>query len=123
MKKIIALFAVALLSTGASNAVITDTQTSEIETLRSQGYSETMLRAVDTVKANNQGPANKYQKHFTPKKSNIFGRAYTNVKNYVDTAQDDGRFGKHQINFTNTFMDETAEYGYPTVESNNIENL
>ena len=123
MKKITALFAATLLSIGASYAVMTDTQTTEIDTLRSQGYSESALRVIDTVKANNQGPTGKYQKYFTPKKSNIFGKAYSNVKNYVDTAQDDGKFGQHQINFTNTFMNEGAEYGYPTVESNNIENL
>jgi hypothetical protein len=123
MKKITALFAVALLSISVSNAAMTDTQTTDIDILRSQGYSETALRAIDTVKANNQGPTGKYQRYFVPKKFNIFGRAYTNIKTYVDTAQDDGRFGQHQINFTNTFMDETAEYSYPSVESDNIENL
>ena len=123
MKKIAALFAVTLLSIGVSNAVMTDTQTTEIDTLRSQGYSESALRAIDTIKANNQGPTGRYQRYFTPKKSNIFGRAYTNVKNYIDTAQDDGNFGQRQINFTNTFLDEGAEYAQPTVESNNIENL
>lgn len=123
MKKIAALFAVTLLSIGVSNAVMTDTQTTEIDTLRSQGYSESALRAIDTIKANNQGPTGRYQRYFTPKKSNIFGRAYTNVKNYIDTAQDDGNFGQRQINFTNTFLDEDAEYAQPTVESNNIENL
>ena len=123
MKKITALFAVTLLSIGVSNAAMSDSQTTDIDILRSQGFSETALRAIDTVKANNQGPAGKYQRYFIPKKSNIFGRAYSNVKNYIDTAQDDGRFGQRQINFTNTFMDETAEYGYPTVEANNIENL
>ncbi len=122
MKKITALLAVTLLSIGASNAAMTDSQTTDIEILRSQGYSETALRAIDAIKANNQGPTGKYQKHFTPKK-NPFGNAYTKVKNYVDTAQDDGQFGNHQINFSNTFMNDNAGYSYPTVESNNVENL
>ena len=102
---------------------MTTTQTSDIDILRSQGYSESALRTVDAIKANNQGPTGKYQTHFVQKKSNIFGRAYTTIKNYFDTTQDDGQFGNHQINFTNTFMNETAEYGYPTVERNDIENL
>jgi hypothetical protein len=122
MKKIIALFATTLLSASIVNAAMTDTETSAIKTLRAQGYSESTLRVVDTVKAINQGPTGKYQRQFTPK-SNVLGRMYSTIKEYFDPLQDDGRFGEHQIDFTNSFMNNGAEYGYPTVESEQIENL
>ena len=122
MKKIIALFAVALFSTTIAHAAMTEAQTSEIETLRVQGFSESALRSIDTIKALNQGPNGTYQKKFIPKR-NFLGKTYTTIKNYFDPAQDDNEFGHHQINFTNTFMNEKAHYAYPTKEVEVLDNL
>ena len=118
MKKILALLSITLLSAGIASASISESQTSEIEVLRSQGYSETALRVIDTVKSHNQGPTGKYRKHFTDKRQS----AYIKVKNYFDPMQDDGKFGAHQINFTNTHS-EQPEYAQPSVEATRYENL
>lgn len=106
MKKILTLLGVMVLSAGASFAAIEENKTSDIEILRSQGYSESALRIVDTVKANNQGPTGKYKRYFIRKKDT----PYTVIKNYVDPIQDDGDFGVRQINYTNTWKGNETYY-------------
>ena len=123
MKKIMTLLGVALFSTSISFGAIEENSTANIEILRSQGYSETALRTVDTVKAHNQGPTGKYKRHFHDKHSNFIGKSYTRLKRYVDPAQDDNLFGEHQINFTNTFYGTEPPYATRKTDEIQIEDL
>lgn len=114
MKKILTLLGIITLGAGVSYAAISENKTSDIDILRSQGYSESALRIVDTVKAHNQGPTGKYKRYFFKKKDT----PYTTLKNYVDPIQDDGDFGSHQINYTNTWKGDETYYStkYKKVE-------
>lgn len=106
MKKILTLLGIMVLSAGISMAAMEEDETSNIEVLRAQGYSESALRIMDNVKANNQGLNGNYKRHFTDKKKG----AYTTLKLYVDPIQDDGDFGNHQVNFTNTWQGDETKY-------------
>ena len=115
MKKILALFGFTVLLSGISFAAIEENSTADIDVLRSQGFSESALQIVDTVKFRNQG-IGKYKKRFARKKES----PYSTVKVYVDPIQDDGNFGEHQINFTNTWKGNETDYSASKEE---IENL
>ncbi|MBQ4647140.1 MAG: hypothetical protein IJB79_07305 [Candidatus Gastranaerophilales bacterium] len=106
MKKIMALLGITLLSTSISFAIMDDTKTSEIETLRSQGYSESVLRVVDTVKSHNQGPTGKYKRHFSAPNVGV----YSHIKHYFDPIQEDDQFGEHEINFSNNWNGDETRY-------------
>ena len=115
MKKVLVLFSMMALASSASFAYIQES--SNIDSLRRQGYSESMLKVVDVVKYKNQGDNGNYQRVFN-KKPNT---GYSALKIYWDPYQDDGDFGSHQINFTNTWMgDETP---YSSRLDGNVENL
>ncbi len=98
-------------------------RTSDVDTLRLQGYSESALKIMDDVKYRSQGENKSYQKRFVKKEGNAFGRGYTKVKNYVDPIQDDNTFGEHQINFSNTWNGDEPEYSTRRVDPNQVENL
>lgn len=106
MKKIIALSAAVLLSTGLVFAAIDENKTGDVEVLRAQGFSESTLRVVDTVNAQASGLNGKYKRHFVKGKPS----PYTNIKLYIDPIQDDDNFGEHQINFTNTWNGDETHY-------------
>lgn len=120
MKKIIALFAVTLLGAGLTHAEVNEFETSNIDVLRSQGYSESTLRIVDKVNYQNKYGKN-YQKRFVEK--NAKKSPYTYIKLYVDPTQDDGKFGEHQINFTNTWNGDETHYSSTKVDAAPVENL
>jgi len=106
MKKIITLLGIATLIVSVSFAAIDENETGNIDVLRSQGYSESTLRIMDTIKSLNQGPEGKYKRYFSKKKNT----PYSALKVYVDPIQDDGEFGVHQINFTNTWKGNETNY-------------
>lgn len=111
MKKLLVLFGIILLSQGISFAAIKTDESANIDTLRAQGYSESALRVIDTVNNIQQGKDGKYAKYYTKKEgSNLLGRAYSRVKEYFDPIQDDGKFGVHQINFSNDWMRDETSY-------------
>ena len=120
MKKSVVLFALSILITNISFAAIDEAKTSDIDTLRAQGYSESALRVIDTVKYHNQGVNGKYQKRFNVAKK---PSPYHRLKLYVDPTQEDDLFGEHQVNFTNTWDGEETSYTTQKVENAPIENL
>ena len=67
-------------------------------------------------KSKNQGPTGRYKKHFYTKKNS----PYTSLKLYVDPIQDDGNFGQHQVNFTNTWTGDETHY---STRAKEVENL
>lgn len=122
MKKLLVLCGILALGTGVSFAYMDESETSDINALKSQGFSESMLRTVDLVNKNNSGLNGTYTRHYTPKYSKK-GHFYNNVKLYFDPIQDDGRFGEHQINFTNTWMGDETEYSSQLKNTETVENL
>ena len=124
MKKVLAFLGIMTLSTMASYALMTDVNTSDVDILRKQGYSESALKVVDTVKYNARGMNGKYERRFVPVAQNSkAGRAYTYLKNYVDPIQDDDLFGRHQINFTNTWNGDETDYSQKSFDSRGIDSL
>ena len=117
MKKVLVLFSTMTLMTGASLAYIEDT--SDINNLRTQGYSESLLRTIDLVKVHNKGTNGNYQRKFPAKKET----AYSNLKIYWDPIQDDGEFGGHQVEFSNTWMGKETFYTSRFHSDKSVDNL
>ena len=67
MKKILILSGLFLISTAGCFAYYDENQSSKVDTLRAQGYSENMLRVMDSVNAKNQGINSNYVRRFQPK--------------------------------------------------------
>lgn len=105
MKKIIASLGFLALLAPFSLA-IDETMTADIDVMRSQGYSESALRVIDTARAHQQAMAGNYQRRFI----NTHGGAYKILKLYVDPSQEDDQFGEHQINFANTWLGNPTHY-------------
>ena len=124
MKKILAFVGIMALSTAASYAFYSESNTSSVDMLRRQGYSESTLRVMDTVKFNARGMNGKYERRFIPVAQNSkLGRSYTYLKNYIDPMQDDGDFARHQINFTNTVNSDETHYSQKSFDVRGIDNL
>ena len=100
MKKLVLLFGVMILSGGMSFAVLEEGKSSDIDTLRSQGFSESMLEVVDTARSHD---SNGQSLRYFDRSKNKMGRGYSSIKKYIDPMQDDGRFGEHQIHFSNSW--------------------
>ncbi len=121
MKKLFVLFGIFAFLGGASFAYYYENETLYPETMKAQGYSNTMILVTDKTHAFNEGIHSNYQRKFQrPKRQNFLGRSYYYLKNYVDPLQDDGLFGEHQINFSNTWTDETTKYATPEKSTTKI---
>lgn len=125
MKKLIALMGILSLTTGLSFAYINESKTSDVEVLKSQGFSDSALKIVDLVNTQQAGLDGKYVKYYQPKKHKGLGKPYTRLKNYIDPVQDDGMFGEHQIHYSNSWrpMEEEPQYIKKSQPSTGIENL
>ena len=123
MKKLLVLFGVLVFVPSLSYAYINESETSDIDVLCAQGYSVSTLQVVDTARYHNSGKNSKNKRYFRLKDNNKFGRAYTFVKNYLDPIQDDGRFGEHEINYTNTWSGEYTNYSTGREPIQEIDNL
>ncbi len=120
MNKLFALLGAGILLSGISFAYINESATSDLNILKGQGYSDSMLRVVDTARYHDTNGT--YQRHYGKSRKKL-GRSYSVIKTYVDPVQDDGLFGEHQINFSNSWDWGQNKYSgrYKKVES--IENL
>jgi len=126
MKKVIIALSLLTLTCGVSSAYYYSTETSSVDVLEAQGYSENTLITVDKANKYNGGLYSSYQKQFRKKSpDNKFSNAYTKLKNYVDPIQDDGDFYDHEVNFTNTWNSDKVEYAYPyeRINKSKTENL
>ena len=121
MRKVFVLLSIAALSMGASFAAINDNATSDIDLLRNQGYSEGILNVIDTAKSHDGNGNN--PRYYTTRGKNALGRGYTSLKTYIDPVQDDGLFGEHQINFSNSWTWGRNRYSSRYRKANNVENL
>ena len=82
-----------------------------------------MLRVLDTVKSNNQSKGELYVRDFQQPQRTKLGNFYHNLKVYFDPSQDDGKFGEHEIDFTNSWQGDHTKYSSPLVEKGGVENL
>ena len=125
MKKTLVICALLSSCTLSSFAYVDENKTSDISGLRAQGFSESMLKTVDLVNEKNKGINGTYVRYFTKKvPASTASNAYNELKLYVDPIQDDGIFGEHQINFTNTWKGDETTYSSQLEESNGtVENL
>ena len=122
MKKILLSLGVIALAAGSSFAYIIEGTTSDISTLDKQGFSRSTLEAVDWVSYRNGGADDKYVRRFV-RKRNFFGRIYQGIKVYTDPVQDDGRFGDHHIEFSNTWFGNDVFYSSDLRKNKQLENL
>ena len=121
MRKVFVLLSIAALSMGASFASINDNATSDIDLLRNQGFSESILEVIDT--ARNHDSNGVTPRYYTSRSKNKLGRGYTSFKTYIDPVQDDGLFGDHQINFSNSWTWGRNRYSSKYRKVNTVENL
>ena len=124
MKKTLVICSLLSACTLASYAFLDENKTSDINGLREQGFSESMLKTVDMVNDNNKGINGNYVRYFTKKTpASTVSNAYNRLKLYVDPIQDDGKFGEHQINFSNTWTGDETSYSSQLEEGGTVENL
>ena len=123
MKKLLLVLGVVTLATGCSFAEIEVTETTATKNLKQQGYSESMARIVDTVKSKNQSKGETYVRDFAQPQRTRMGNIYHNIKIYFDPSQDDGKFGEHEIDFSNSWQGDDVEYSSPLIRKNKVENL
>ena len=121
MKKLSVLLGVIILSSGISFASIDDNATSDIDLLRNQGFSESMLEVVDVAKSHDSNNTSK--RYYTSRSKRKMGRAYSTIKTYIDPVQDDGLFGEHQINFSNSWDYNKNKYSSRYKKVKTTENL
>ena len=123
MKKILVLFGIIAITPMCSFAYLDEYETANINTLEAQGYSQSMLQAVDWANYRNRGVHGKYVRHYQQKNSNALGRAYQRLKVYFDPIQDDGTFGDDYIQFSNTWMSNDTKYSSDVEKNPQVERL
>jgi len=126
MKKLIVLFGVFAFISGASFAYYYEDETLNPETLKAQGFSDSVIKVTDKVQSFKEGIHSTHQRNFKrdDSKKGKLSKGYQYLKNYFDPIQDDGLFAEHEINFSNTWADGTTHYSTPekaTVKE--VENL
>lgn len=121
MKKLIIFSAMLVFASNASFAAQNSSDMSSIDSLRAQGYSELTLKIFDNV--NYMNKHGNYETYYVDRKEHPIGKFYTKAKLYTDIAQDDNKFGRHEINYTNSFFGEETSYTTRKVKRSDVENL
>lgn len=112
MKKLVILLIMLMLTSSAMAVYIEGTST-DPELLRKTGHSEATVKAVEDVKVRNSGYGqDPYQSYYHgisfengyPSKKAFIADWYAKIRNSIDPAQDDGYFGKHEINYSNRYF-------------------
>lgn len=112
MKKL-AIFLTMLLFVPSAMAVYIEDTSTSYDVLKKTGSSDSAIRILEDIKVRNSGYGNEpYESYFTdvsyengyPSKKAFVLDWYRKIRDQIDPAQDDGYFGKHQINFDNRFF-------------------
>lgn len=105
MKKAALLIALLFISQ-ATFAYMREYQTSDIKTLQGTGYSQDLMRMVETSRMINQGEEKDYVPFYDRHlySTNPFRKWYQTAKRYWDPAADDGMFGIREITYQNEAM-------------------
>ena len=109
-----------MVTTGVVFASIDSNDLTNLKVLEQQGYSIPAIHMVDAEKSKNSYDNDvKYERVYKKKKS-----VYQALKNYFDPIQDDGEFGEHKIEFSNTWNGDTpARYVSPLRPVKKVESL
>ena len=118
MKKLLFSLTALLINTSISYAYMEASNMTNIDAVRKQGFSESTVRVLDTTKSHHQGDDSRYTRRFKLKTS-----PYYYLRSYVDPGADDGKFGEHQINFSNSWSGDFTRYDSPLKETGTVENL
>lgn len=97
---------ICILGAGAVSGAFASFQSDESSTvphLKGEGYSTEMTKVTDLVRYNHSNKTIEpyYDKDVYAGSTDERGKWYTTVKRWLDPAQDDELFGRHEINFTN----------------------
>ena len=123
MRKAVLSLSLLLFTIGIASAYYDENTLHNVDILKAQGYSDSTIQMVDVVTNSNLGAGAKRRRIYKLKKENPLKHAYTTLKNYVDPLQDDGAFGEHQINFTNTWNGDVPKYAERYTMDHDVENL
>ncbi len=124
MKKLLILLGILTFVGASSYAYYYEDETLDIKALEAQGYSDSLIKVTDKIHDFNTGINGKYKRVYKKHPKNFLGKSYTYLKDYVDPAQDDGMFGEHQINFSNSWNPERIRYATPEKQpKGEVENL
>lgn len=123
MRKILVLFGALTFVSLSAGAFLDEDKTANIDTLKIQGFSNSTLQIVDWARYRNQDANLKYVKYYKEKNNGKLGRIYQAIKIYTDPIQDDGKFGDHHIEFSNTWRGDEPSYASELVPSYQVDNL
>lgn len=104
MKKTILTLGI-LVAAQSCFAYIEEGSTANVQRLQNSGYSQAALRIIDKSVEQSQGAEMQYVRYYQDyKPKNKLSGAYTRAKNYLDPAQEDYFFGKHENDFSNAWF-------------------
>ena len=112
MKKTVLLLAAVFLFVQASFAYYKEYETSDIKTLQGTGYSQEIMRLVETTRILKQGVERDYVPFFSSEfySSNPIIKYYQMARRYWDPGSNSPDFGFKEINFANAFFDFSPSY-------------
>lgn len=112
MKKVMLLLTAFLLVAQASYAYYEEYTSSDIASLQEKGYSQELLKIVDTARYLKQGAEKDYVPFYSRKfySDNPILKYYQMARRYWDPASDSSDFGFKEINFQNGWFDASPSY-------------
>ena len=106
MKKLILTLAL-IMSAQASFAYLEEGRTVDPSLMQHSGYSQAILKMVDREIESCQGREMNYVRYYKDyKPANFLTAFYTKAKIYVDPAQEDDFFGKHEVDMKNAWFSD-----------------
>ncbi|MCD8023970.1 MAG: hypothetical protein LUE64_00355 [Candidatus Gastranaerophilales bacterium] len=111
MKKAVLLIA-ALFIMQAGFAYVEEFTTSDIKTLQGKGYSQDILKIVDTSRMLSQEGDKDYVPFYSRKiySDKPLIKWYQVAKRYFDPAQDENVFGVRELNYNNSYFEFSPSY-------------
>lgn len=97
---------ICILGAGLASGAFASFQSEDVSTvphLKGEGFSTEMTKVTDLVRYNHSNKTIEpyYDKDVYAGSTDRREKWYTTVKRWLDPAQDDGLFGRHEINYTN----------------------
>ncbi len=124
MKKAVLLMA-ALFISQAAFAYYEEYATSDIQTLQGTGYSQEILKIVETSRILKQGAEKDYVPFYGTEfySKNPIVKYYQMARRYWDPGSDSGDFGFKEINYANSWFDSSPSYNSQINPNNRYQRL
>lgn len=121
MKKIILTLGVFMLAQSCF-AYLEEGETASVKNLQNSGYSQATLKAMDRAVEQAQGSNEQYVRYYKDyKPKNKAAAFYSRAKIYLDPAQEDDFFGRHENDMNNAWFpdlhDSSVRINEESVES------